>query len=178
MITQLRFFLADYKRMAGNKRSRYLYIWMSRQVIAVWIYRFERGMFLTFGVGWRLIRIIFLPIINLFYAYGNAEINYKANIGPGLSLLHSSLGNVVSGRSIIGKNLTLTGGNVIGNRGIKENNKIIIGDNCTMGANAVILGPVTLGNNIKIGACACVVKDAEDNAILIGVPAKNNIKSV
>jgi serine acetyltransferase len=172
MFNQLRFFLADYKRMAANKKVRYLYIWLSRQVVAVWLYRFERGMFLTFGKGWQVVRILLLPILNLLYAYGNAEINYCANIGPGLILLHSSLGNVVSGKSIIGKNLTLTGGNVIGNRGVKGNSVIKIGDNCTIGAHAVILGPVTLGNNVKIGSRACVVKDALDNSRLVGVPAK------
>lgn len=173
MITQLRFFLADYKRMAGNNKIRYLYIWLTRPFVAIGLYRFERGMFLTLGKGWQYIRIILLPILNLLYAYGNSEINYHANIGPGLLILHSSLGNVVSGKSNIGGNLTLTGGNVIGNRKPKEDVSIVIGKNCTMGAHAVILGPVVMGNNIKIAACACVVKDAHDNAILLGVPAKD-----
>src|SRR5687768_1625355 len=102
--------------MAGKSRSRYLYIWLSRQFVAVGLYRFERGMFVSFGRGWQVARIILLPIINLLYAYGNSEIHYQANIGPGLLILHTSLGNVVSGKSIIGHNLILTGGNLIGNR--------------------------------------------------------------
>lgn len=42
-----------------------------------------------------------------------------------------------------------------------------------MGANAVIIGPVVIGNNVTVGASACVVKNAEDGAVLVGVPAKN-----
>lgn len=114
-----------------------------------------------------------LPLLNLFYAYGNCEINYHADVGPGISILHSSLGNVVSGSSIIGSNLSLTGGNVIGIRGDAAGAKIIIGHNCQLGANAVIIGPVILGNDVIIGASACVVKNATDDAILVGVPAKN-----
>ena len=177
MRTQLRYFLADYKRMAGNKKSRYLYIWLSRQVVAIWLYRFERGMFLSLGKGWQVLRIALLPLLNLLYAYANSEIHYKANIGPGLVILHSSLGIIISAKSVIGNNLTLNGGNVIGNRGRKGDISIIIGNNCTMGVNSVVMGPILIGNNIKIASCACVVKNAEDNAILTGVPAKNiNIK--
>jgi len=158
--------------MAGYKKSRYLYIWLSRQVMAVWLYRFERGMFLTFGKAWQFMRIIFLPVLNLLYAYGNSELHYYANIGPGIRILHTSLGNVVSGKSIIGKNLTLTGGCVIGSRDVKADIPIIIGDFCEMGAHAVILGPVTIGDHVRVAACACVVKDAPNNSVLAGVPAK------
>lgn len=173
MLVQLRFFIADYKRMSGKKKSRYLYLWLSRQAAAAAIYRFERGMFLTFGKGWPIIRIPLLPLLNLIYLYTNSEIHYLADIGPGLCVLHSPLGNIVSGNSIIGSNLTLTGGNVIGIKGGTKDKKVVVGNNVAMGANAVIIGPVNIGNDVTIGALACVVKNAEDGAVLVGVPAKN-----
>jgi serine acetyltransferase len=80
---------------------------------------------------------------------------------------------VVSGISVIGENLTLTGGNTIGIKKKCQHGDLKIGDNCTMGANAVIIGPAELGNNISIGALACVTKSfMEDNLVLIGAPAK------
>lgn len=173
MLQQLRFFWADYKRMAGRRKVRYLYIWLSRPVVGVWIYRFERSMYLTFGKAWKFLRIPFVPLLNLVYAYGNCEISYEANVGPGISVLHGSLGVVVSRASIIGARLRLTGGNTIGlNANKSSEGKIIIGDNCMLGANAVVIGPVRLGNNVSVGACACVVKDTPDNAVLGGVPAR------
>lgn len=172
MLLQLRFFLADYKRMCGKKKSRYLYLWLSRQIAGIAIYRFERGMLLTFGKHWKIVRVPFLPLLNLVYFFSNCEINYNAEIGPGLCILHSPLGITVSGSSVIGKNLTLTGGNLIGIKGGTTSKIIKIGDNVQVGANAVIIGPIGIGNDVTIGASACVVKNAPDGSILAGVPAK------
>jgi serine O-acetyltransferase len=35
------------------------------------------------------------------------------------------------------------------------------------------LGPVVVGKNSKIGANAVVTKDVPENAVMIGIPAKN-----
>ena len=36
-----------------------------------------------------------------------------------------------------------------------------------------ILGPVIIGKNAKIGSNAVVTKDVPDNAVMIGIPARN-----
>ena len=48
-----------------------------------------------------------------------------------------------------------------------------IGDNVYIGPGAKIFGKISIGNNVKIGANAVVLKDAPDNAILVGIPARN-----
>lgn len=173
MKKQFLYFLEDIRRMLGKSKSRILYIWLSRSFVGLFMYRLERGFFVTFGKLYSIIRILFLPIINIIQAYSNLDINYKANIKGGILVLHPSNGVVISGRSIIGANLTLTGGNVIG---ISKNCSIgdfVIGDNCSLGANAVIIGPLKLMNNVQVGASACVVKSFADSHItLVGVPAK------
>jgi serine O-acetyltransferase len=128
-------------------------------------------MYLLLGKGWKVLRILFSPLLNLSYAYANSEIHYQASIGPGISILHASPGVVISARAIIGSNLTLVGGNIIGIRNDKAGN-LSIGNNCYLGANAVILGPVNLGDSTTIGACALVLNDFNGNGSLIGVPAK------
>ena len=51
-------------------------------------------------------------------------------------------------------------------------------DNVVVGSGAQILGPVFIGKNAKVGANAVVTKDVPENAVMIGIPAKNiNIKS-
>ena len=51
-------------------------------------------------------------------------------------------------------------------------------DNVVIGSGAQVLGPVTIGKNAKVGANAVVTKDVPENAVMIGIPAKNiNIKS-
>lgn len=159
--------------MLGKHKIRILHIWLGRAFWGILMYRWERGMFLLFGKAYSIIRVIFIPIYNIFYAYSNVDINYRANVGPGIMILHTAPGVVISGLAVIGKNIMLTGGNVIGARPGCKQGQLEIGDNCSLGANAVVLGPVKLGNNIKIGACACVLKDfPDDNISLVGVPAK------
>ena len=46
-------------------------------------------------------------------------------------------------------------------------------DNVVVGSGAQILGPLVIGKNAKIGANAVVTKDVPENAVMIGIPAKN-----
>ena len=118
------------------------------------------------------VRVLFCPLLYLVQAMSHVEINYHADIGPGLKILHPSMGVVINGSCIIGDNLTLVGGNVIGLSRPSFGNDFLIGNNVTLGANACIIGPVKLGNNIQIGALACVIKDAPSDTTLVGVPAR------
>ena len=175
MIQQIKYFGQDLKRMLGKYKIRILHIWLSRVFWGIFLYRFERALYLLIGKPYELIRVLFIPIFNLIQAYSNIELNYKSDIKGGLLVLHPSTGIVISGLSVIGKNLTLTGGNIIGARPGCKYGEIKIGDNCSLGANAVILGPIELKNGINIGASACVIKDCLiDNSTLIGVPARQN----
>lgn len=54
---------------------------------------------------------------------------------------------------------------------------IRIGDNCWLGANAIILPGVQLGNHVIVAAGAVVSRDAPDNVLLAGVPARQ-VKSL
>ncbi len=173
MKQQFLYFIQDVKRMLGKKKYRVLYIWLNRAFLGVLLYRMERGFFLTFGKPYTVLRILFLPLINMIHAITNIDIHYFSNIGGGLVILHPAIGVVISGKAIIGSNLTLTGGNVIGINKTTKMGTFVIGKNCEVGANAVILGPIMLGDNIKIGALACVTKDClMPNSILVGVPAQ------
>lgn len=169
---QISCFNKDIKRMLGKHKIRILHVWLSRSFWGILLYRFERSMYLVIGKYYGVLRVPFIPILNVIQAYSNIDIHYKAEIKGGISILHPSVGCVISGQSKIGRNITLTGGNVIG---VKEKcivGTFVIGDNCTLGANATILGPLILGNAINIGASACVVKSClKDKSILVGVPA-------
>lgn len=173
MIQQMKYFGKDLKRMLGKYKIRIVHIWLSRLFWGVLSYRVERGLYLLIGKPYEKIRIIFTPFINMVQAYSNLDLDYRSDIKGGLIVLHPSVGVVISGLSIIGENLTLTGGNIIGARPGCKYGDIKLGNNCTLGANAVVLGPIELANGITIGASACVIKSClVENATLIGVPAK------
>lgn len=175
---QFTYLYRDVIRLIGRNKFRWLYIWINRSFIGILSYRLERCFYLILGDKYKYIRILILPIITLFQVYSSMDINYKADIKGGLLILHPALGCVISGYSIIGTNLTLTGGNVIGIKKACQLGEFIIGNHCLLGANAVIIGPIILGNNIKIGASACVLDSHIENHItLVGVPAKLVIKT-
>jgi serine acetyltransferase len=172
MKLQISYFIEDIRRILGKNKYRIIIIWFSRTFLGVLIYRIERGFFLTLGKTYTYLRIPFYPLLSLFQAFTNIDIHYKADIKGGINILHPSTGIVITGKAIIGNNLTLVGGNIIG-VDAKKKGEFIIGNDCQLGANAVVIGPLILSDNINIGASACVVSKCNvAGATLVGVPAK------
>ena len=108
------------------------------------------------------------------------EIHPGAKIGKNLFIDHG-MGVVIGETSEIGDNVTIyhmvtLGGispsiNSDSQRQIKRHPTLM--DNVVVGSGAQILGPVVIGENAKIGANAVVTKDVPNNAVMIGIPARN-----
>jgi len=108
------------------------------------------------------------------------EIHPGAKIGKNLFIDHG-MGVVIGETSEIGDNVTIyhmvtLGGispsiNSYDQRQTKRHPTLM--DNVVVGSGAQILGPVVVGKNSKIGANAVVTKDVPENAVMIGIPAKN-----
>jgi len=108
------------------------------------------------------------------------EIHPKAKIGKNLFIDHG-MGVVIGETSEIGDNVTIyhmvtLGGispsiNSDSQRQIKRHPTLM--NNVVVGSGAQILGPVIVGENAKVGANAVVTKDVPNNAVMIGIPAKN-----
>ena len=108
------------------------------------------------------------------------EIHPKAKIGKNLFIDHG-LGVVIGETSEIGNNVTIyhmatLGGiapsiNSNSQRQVKRHPTL--GDCVVVGSGAQILGPVMVGANAKVGANAVVTKDVPENAVMVGIPAKN-----
>ena len=113
------------------------------------------------------------------------EIHPKAKIGKNLFIDHG-MGVVIGETSEIKNDVTIyhmvtLGGispsiNSDDQRDLKRHPTLE--DNVIVGSGAQVLGPVIVGKNAKIGANAVVTKDVPQNAVMIGIPAKNiNTKS-
>ena len=50
---------------------------------------------------------------------------------------------------------------------------IIIGDDVWIGTGAVITKGVKIGNGAVIGVNSLITKDVPENAVMVGIPAKN-----
>ncbi len=108
------------------------------------------------------------------------EIHPKAKIGKHLFIDHG-MGVVIGETSEIGENVTIyhmvtLGGispsiNSEDQRGVKRHPTLL--DNVVVGSGAQVLGPVIVGKNAKIGANAVVTRDVPENAVMVGIPAKN-----
>ena len=108
------------------------------------------------------------------------EIHPKAKIGKNLFIDHG-MGVVIGETSEIKDNVTIYHMVTLGgiSPSINSNNQRDIKrhptleNNVVLGSGAQVLGPVRVGKNAKIGANAVVTKDVPENAVMIGIPAKN-----
>ena len=108
------------------------------------------------------------------------EIHPKAKIGKNLFIDHG-MGVVIGETSEIGDNVTIYHMVTLGGispsidsdnqRDVKRHPTLL--DNVVVGSGAQVLGSVVVGKNAKIGANAVVTKDVPENAVMVGIPAKN-----
>ena len=108
------------------------------------------------------------------------EIHPAAKIGKNLFIDHG-MGVVIGETSEIGDNVTIYHNATLGGispsinsneqRNVKRHPTLK--DNVVVGSGAQVLGPVVVGKNAKIGANAVVTKDVPENAVMVGIPAKN-----
>ena len=108
------------------------------------------------------------------------EIHPGAKIGKNLFIDHG-MGVVIGETSEIGSNVTIYHMATLGGiaPSINSNNQRevkrhpTLSDCVVVGSGAQILGPVIIGTHAKIGANAVVTKDVPENAVMVGIPAKN-----
>ena len=108
------------------------------------------------------------------------EIHPKAKIGKNLFIDHG-MGVVIGETSEIGDNVTIyhmvTLGGVSPSIESNEQRNVkrhpTLKDNVVVGSGAQVLGPIEVGKNAKIGANAVVTKDVPENAVMVGIPARN-----
>ena len=108
------------------------------------------------------------------------EIHPKSKIGKNLFIDHG-MGVVIGETSEIADNVTIYHSVTLGGispsidsdsqRDVKRHPTLK--DNVVVGSGAQVLGPIVVGKNAKIGANAVVTKDVPENAVMVGIPAKN-----
>jgi serine O-acetyltransferase len=108
------------------------------------------------------------------------EIHPGAKIGKNLFIDHG-MGVVIGETSEIGNNVTIYHMVTLGGiaPSINSNDQRQVKRHPTLsgcvvvGSGAQILGPLMVGANAKVGANAVVTKDVPENAVMVGIPAKN-----
>lgn len=111
---------------------------------------------------------------SLCVALTGADFVPGADVGLGLFIAHP-VGLCIGVGATLGDNVTLAGGVVLGVRDLEatEGGCATVGNDVFLGAHAVLIGDVKIGDNAMIGANTVVLSDVAENAIVMGVPAKN-----
>lgn len=101
------------------------------------------------------------------------EIHPGARVGRRFFIDHG-MGIVIGETADIGDDVMLYHGVTLGGRTPDAAGKRhpTLASGVVVGAGAKILGPITVGANTVVGANAVVTKDAPEDSILVGVPAK------
>lgn len=134
---------------------------------AVLLYRVSHHLYRR---GW-----IYLPwfLSRLSLAITGAEIEFNAEIGPGMFVAHP-VGIVVGRGTVIGSDVTLFQGVTFGVKSwhpdeIRKFPRV--GNKCFFFSGAAVVGDVTIGDECIVGAHAVVTRDVPSGAMALGVVA-------
>ena len=124
----------------------------------------------------------FIPIKGKNFKFphiGKVIIKNKVEIASGCTIDRGSVGDTTIGENTYLDNQVHIAHNVeigsncmiAGQVGLAGSSKI--GNNVSIGGQAGVSGHLRVGNNVKIGGGSGVVKDVEDNQIIMGYPAES-----
>jgi len=170
----IKYLLSDYKKYKSYGGNFITIIFFTQGFWAIMQYRianfvFEkvklpivRQVLLFFCLMWRKIIEIATGI----------SIPASVKIGKSFYIGHFG-GIILNSKAIIGQNCNIGQGVTIGVSGVDGRRGVpIIGDNVFIGVNSVVAGNIVIGNNVLIGACSLVNSNVENDAVMLGVPAK------
>lgn len=133
---------------------------------AIWSYRLAHALWTR---GWRFPA---RALSQLTRWLTGVEIHPGAVIGRRFFIDHG-MGVVIGETAEVGDDVMLYHGVTLGGRTREAGKRHpTLGDGVAVGAGAKILGPVVIGAGSAVGANAVVTKDAPEDSILVGVPAK------
>lgn len=81
------------------------------------------------------------------------------------------------GDAEIGTKTNVGAGTIFANYDGKNKHKTIVGDSVFIGSNSTLVAPLKIENRGKTGAGAVVTNDVEEDTTVIGVPAREYVKS-
>lgn len=159
---------ADYSRLP-QKRLGYLIYLITNASFKVTFW-FRVATWLKGKGVFYIIPYFLVAVLYKHYQYlTGIQLPIGSQVGGGISFPHYG-SVVIHSNAVIGHNCTIYQGVTIG--GIRGKGVPSIGDNVVIFSSSQVIGNVKLGNNVVVGAGSVVVKDAPNNCVIAGVPAK------
>lgn len=114
---------------------------------------------------------------NVVRLYTGIEIHPGAVIGRRFFIDHG-MGIVIGETAKIGDDCSMYHGVTLGGTSWSSGKRHpTLGNNVVVGAGAKILGPIMINDGARVGSNAVVVKDVPANTTVIGVPAREVVRS-
>ena len=114
---------------------------------------------------------------NVVRLYTGIEIHPGAEIGRRFFIDHG-MGIVIGETAEIGDDCSMYHGVTLGGTSWSPGKRHpTLGNNVVVGAGAKILGPIMINDGARVGSNAVVVKEVPEDTTVIGVPAREVIKS-
>ena len=168
-------FLTDINKYKNYSCKATLVLLLTTQGLwALFVYRVSNTIFKSKLPGiikkpLLLVSIIFQKWIEII---AGISIPYSCTIGHSFYIGHFG-GVIINANAKIGNNCNISQGVTIGVSGRGDKRGVpVLGDHIYIGANAVLVGKIIVGNNCLIAANSLVVDSVNDNATVLGVPAK------
>jgi len=171
----MKLFLTDIKKYKNYSSKSSLVLLLTTQGLwAIYVYRMSNIIYKS-----KLPNIIKKPLLFLSIIFqkwieivSGISIPYSCAIGHSFYIGHFG-GIILNSKTVIGNNCNISQGVTIGVSGRGNKRGVpILGNNIYIGANAVLAGKIIIGNNCLVAANSLVVDSVNDNATVLGVPAK------
>jgi len=119
-----------------------------------------------------------LKLINAIHP--STVISRNVKIGEGVVIAGGAIINTnskIGNNTIINTGATIDHDNIIGNHvsiqpGANLGGTVTVKDYTQVGIGSTVVQGITIGQGVTVGAGAAVVKDVEDNTVVVGVPAR------
>ncbi len=98
----------------------------------------------------------------------------KAQVGEKTKIPHLSY----VGDAKIGEKTNIGAGTIFANYDGKNKHKTEIGDSVFIGSNSTLVAPIKVNNRGMTGAGSVVTKDVDEDAVVLGVPARVHSKKI
>lgn len=169
MIRNLSSDYKKYRKYGGNFIS---ILFFTQGFWAIFQYRVANSIYhLKIPVLKQFLQLICLLWQKAIEIITGISIPASVTIGPSFYIGHFG-GIIINAKAILGANCNISQGVTIGVSGLGDKRGVpIIGNNVYIGANAVVAGKIQIADGVLIGACSLVTADAEEGAVLVGVPA-------
>ena len=113
-----------------------------------------------------------------YILYNRAKVKYGCDIAPtakiGKNFKIAHIGGIVIGRnSVIGDNCTINNNVTLGMKDVSSAAMPKVGNGVYISTGAKLIGEISIGNNSTIGANSVVLNSFGEDAIVVGIPARN-----